>query len=413
MKILLGGVPFGRNNIGDEAILEGIVTMLREIKPEAQITVSTDDQLETQKHLEVKTCPLIGFNHVSYDREEALAIFKEHDLYIWSGATGLSDYPDDAMDTLTMCKSVGTPFVIFGTGMNSELNPAKFTLQPGKKKDLLAKLSQLSCHTINFADLYESRQLKKMLVKMNRILADAEMIALRNQDSCENLKGKCKDLNINRGADLALVLNSSSDALAKIDTTSRLLLGQKRKKIGVCISAQRCVNNLSEMSVKMDQWIEKFSANIFFIPMNPISDADLMTQIKAQMKNQENCVVVKNCLGAKDVVALAAEMDTIISSRLHLLILGSINHVPLIGISRGSKVDTFLKRYNLQSCGSVEQVDLHAMEEQLDYFMKNKAIFELKSKKIRAKMMKDLKLALDMLHSVIEQTEEKIHARSA
>lgn len=413
MKILLGGVPFGRNNIGDEAILEGIVTMVREIKPEAEICVSTDDGVETQKLLNVKTCPLFGFSHVNYDRQKAQNTIKDHDLFIWSGATGLSDYPDDAMEILSMCKNVNTPYIVFGTGMNSELNPAKFILQPGRKKNLLSNLSKLTAHTLDFTGLYENHQLKKMHSKMNRILAGAELIALRNQDSCNNLNRTCPGLNIARGADLALQLSSSQGALSRLDETSRFLLGQKRKKIAVCISAQRCVNNLLDLAKKMDSWIEKFSANIFFIPMNPISDAELMTQIKGLMNHKENCTVVKGCNQAAEVVTLAAEMDIIISSRLHLLILGSINHVPLIGISRGSKVDTFLERYDLRSCGSVEQVDLNLMEEQLKTFLKNKADFVLKSQKVRANMTKDLKLALDMLHSVIELTEEKLHARSA
>lgn len=413
MKILLGGVPFGRNNIGDEAILEGVVTMIRQIKSDAQICVSTDDEKGTQKHLKINTCPLFGFSHVDYDPKAAQQLIKEHDLFIWSGATGLSDYPDDAMEILSMCKNVNTPFVVFGTGMNSELNPAKFTLQDGRKKDLLSGLSKLSGHTIDFASMYESRQVKKMISKMGRVLSEAKLVALRNEDSCKNLKDMCQQINISRAADLALVLKADETSLSKLDTTTRHLLGQKRKKIAVCISAQRCVNNLLDLANKMDHWIEKFSANIFFIPMNPITDAELMTQMMALMKNKENCTVVKNCLHPRDVVALTAQMDTIISSRLHLLILGSINHIPLIGISRGSKVDTFLRRFDIQSCGSVESVKLNLMEEQIGSHINNKAIFELKSKEVREKMMKDLKLALDMLHSVLEQTEENNHARSA
>ncbi len=52
-KILIGGVPFGRDNVGDEAILECIVSIVRSVCPDSEIWVSTDDREATEKKLKV------------------------------------------------------------------------------------------------------------------------------------------------------------------------------------------------------------------------------------------------------------------------------------------------------------------------------------------------------------------------
>ena len=62
MKILLGGVPFGCDNIGDEAILASVIGILRGICPEAELVVSTGDRAGTERKFGLKTVPLYGFD---------------------------------------------------------------------------------------------------------------------------------------------------------------------------------------------------------------------------------------------------------------------------------------------------------------------------------------------------------------
>ena len=47
LKILLGGVPLGCDNVGDEAIITCVVQLLREIVPEAELTVSARKEEKT------------------------------------------------------------------------------------------------------------------------------------------------------------------------------------------------------------------------------------------------------------------------------------------------------------------------------------------------------------------------------
>ena len=139
MKLLLGGIPLGYDNIGDEAILACVVKMLRESVPGVELTVATSDA-QTADRLGVQMAPPFGFKDkpVSWQcNADAFSdLVRQHDAYIWCGATGLSDYPNDALDLLELAQGVGTPTFIWGVGMDDELNPVFFQAH-GKRRLLL------------------------------------------------------------------------------------------------------------------------------------------------------------------------------------------------------------------------------------------------------------------------------------
>jgi polysaccharide pyruvyl transferase WcaK-like protein len=142
MRILIGGVPFGRNNVGDEAILECVVRIVREACPCAELTVSTDDGPATAARLGVKTVELFGFEP-PYRRcrmEEEIAA---HEVFIWGGATGLSDYPEIPTEMLRIAQRAGRRTVMWAVGMNDVLNPAKYRLG-GRRRILLAVAGRLT-----------------------------------------------------------------------------------------------------------------------------------------------------------------------------------------------------------------------------------------------------------------------------
>ncbi|OQA87416.1 MAG: Polysaccharide pyruvyl transferase [Lentisphaerae bacterium ADurb.Bin242] len=81
MKIFLGGIPLGCDNIGDEAILACAVEILRRNFPDCPITVCTADRENTAKLLSVETAPLFGFDPAA-SLEEFQRLAARHDLYV-------------------------------------------------------------------------------------------------------------------------------------------------------------------------------------------------------------------------------------------------------------------------------------------------------------------------------------------
>ena len=81
MRILLAGVPFGCNNVGDEAILECAVAIFREVAPEARLTVSTGNNDGTAQRFGVESCGLFGFIE-DLSLREISGIIARHDVFV-------------------------------------------------------------------------------------------------------------------------------------------------------------------------------------------------------------------------------------------------------------------------------------------------------------------------------------------
>jgi polysaccharide pyruvyl transferase WcaK-like protein len=102
-----------------------------------------------------------------------------------------------------------------------------------------------------------------------------------------------------------------------------------------------------------------------------------------------------------DILAAAAGVDVLVSSRLHLLIFASIAHTPFIGISRGSKVDHFLAPYGLHSVGSVEACNFEAMHAETLRLLADKASFAKQSREVRRHLLARLDASRGLLAEVL------------
>ena len=167
-KILLGGIPLGCDNIGDEAILACVVRMLKESVPGVELTVATADPA-TKELLGVEVVPPFGF--AGHGLEGFAEVVRRHDAYVWCGATGLSDYPHMALDLLEMAQGAGVPTFIWGVGMDDELNPVFFKAH-GKRRLLL--------RAFGLVGWYERRLRARLARRIARILPRCKGVWLRD-----------------------------------------------------------------------------------------------------------------------------------------------------------------------------------------------------------------------------------------
>ncbi|MBT8042552.1 MAG: polysaccharide pyruvyl transferase family protein, partial [Pontiella sp.] len=141
---------------------------------------------------------------------------------------------------------------------------------------------------------------------------------------------------------------------------------------------------------------------IVFLPMNHATDALLMEGLRQRMRNQERSVVIGGHRTPREILAIAGRLDLVISSRLHLLILASVSHVPIIGISRGSKVENFLAPFGHISAGSVDQCDFDHMQSELDRLIESRAEFEEVSNAVHEMLLQRLEEAKAKLAEVLQ-----------
>jgi len=413
LKILLGGVPFGRNNVGDEAILECVVKMVREICLSAQITVSTDEPETTAAKLGVETVQLFGFKPPFSQTlmEERLAAA---DVFIWAGATGLSDYPEIPLAMMEIAHRAGTKTVVWGVGMNDELNPFMYRLLPGRRRTLLILLSLLTLRRVDFIHLslltlrrvdfiqrFETRAEARARNKIVEQLNAADLVVLRDPETLAAVHACGQVPSAIVGADAAELLEPAAWESIPLTCEARVILESDARKIGLCISAQRQLFHERELIEFLDRLADS-QYRIVFLPMNPRTDAELMKNLRGKMKNKDASVVIEGRREPGEILAIAARLDLVISSRLHLLILASIVHVPIIGISRGSKVDNFLTPFGHVSAGTVDECDFDHMQSELDRLVESRSEFAEVSGAVHEMLLQRLDIAKGKLAVLLE-----------
>ena len=330
-KILLGGIPLGCDNIGDEAILACVVRMLKESVSGVELTVATADSA-TKELLGVEVVPPFGF--AGHGLEGFAEVVRRHDAYVWCGATGLSDYPHMALDLLEMAQGAGVPTFIWGVGMDDELNPVFFKVH-GKRRLIL--------RAFGLVGWYERRLRARLARRIARILPRCKGVWLRDPQSAEMLAatgfpgaGVAADSAILVGSDRSVASPKGapargSGALAASPT------------LGLCISTQRQVVDLDGVR-RLIAAVRAADARVLGIPMNIKTDRALLEKLGVE------CIPGTT---PEAVMEAAAACDVVLSSRLHLLILAANVGTPGLGIARGSKLANWLSNFGQTVVGSV------------------------------------------------------------
>jgi polysaccharide pyruvyl transferase WcaK-like protein len=401
VRILLGGVPFGRNNVGDEAILQCIVTMIRELCPSAGITVSTDDQDETARRLGVETVPLFGFEppYAEVYMRECIA---SADVFVWAGATGLSDYPEIPLSMLGIAHECGTKTVVWGVGMNDEFNPYIYKMLPGKRRSLLKLLGVLTGNRVDYIKRMEREAEVRVRATIARELNRADLVMLRDPETLTAVQSCGPILNAIVGADPAELLLPDYWDEIHLTREARSILESDARIIGLCISAQREVVHQKELVEFLDRLVET-DHKIVFLPMNHVTDAPLMEKLREQMTHPDQSVVIGGKRTPGEILGIAGALDLVISSRLHLLILASLVQVPIIGIRRGSKVDNYLSPFGHIPAGSVDACDFDHMQQELDRLIDSSDEFAVVSESVHEMLLLRLDIAKKELKKLLEE----------
>lgn len=332
-KILIGGVPYGHGNLGDEAILACIVEGCRQVCPGASITVLTGKPSETQAFLNVKAVPLRmreGPGEFAWSRE-LLRAFWDNDLFILGGANGLSECPQMPLKMVCLAKLFGKKVMLYGVGLDS----------------IRTRFVQWCVRVV-----------------CNRV----DLISVRDSESAALLRTYgVRRPSLHVTADPALLL----DAEAGGDIAAAVPPFAGKDLIGVGISGEQAPPPAMQRAIAqvLDYLVQTYGVRILFIPINPYTDPPLMEEIGGFMEERRQAKTVTGQLTPATLLSILRQTDIIISSRLHLLLMGFVCNVPCVGLSRGRemKIDKFLHRLGLEALGDVRDIDAsrlrHACEQ--------------------------------------------------
>lgn len=410
VRVLCAGVPFGANNVGDEAIIAGVVRMIRSVAPDAVITVATGDREGTERALNVQTCPPFGFVGTPATGLEVERVIGAHDLFLWSGATGLSDYPDIPLGLLQMAQAMGKHTAVFCVGMNDELNPHLYQVR-SRWRPAYDFIKRITAGVVDVAARLEARRKAQTYNRICTILPRTDFVVVRDPETEAMLRRVGLKSEIIVGSDAALVLNPVAfEKVPMPEALRREMSAPGLPRIGLCLSAQDPPKNLPVLVSVLDKLMAEKNAAVFGIPINPVTDSKLVRDMRPQFKRPERVFVLEGVTDPEEVAGALGRMDVIVSSRLHGLILASLSDVPLVGIRRGTKIDTFLRPFGLSPAGSFKNLDAGELEQQIRQRLADVVEFRQRAAALRQQRRQALEKARQHLKSLLDKIAAK-HVR--
>jgi polysaccharide pyruvyl transferase CsaB len=339
MKNILICGNYGATNLGDEAILDGIINLVKNADPEAKITVMSSNPKETSALHNVESVHLLPCGIRSF--------FK----LIFGNKTGK-----------TFSAISKTDAVILGGG-------GLFT------DEKMMAIVIWSLHNAFF-----------MLYKKPVFCLGQSVGPLRT------FFGKMMTRNVYKFSRLATVRDQSSQKLLRslglplvtvlTDPAFSIHLGQpslvKRENI-VVFSIRPWIKGDSEslhkICAQFIDWIyEEYGLRSILLPFQELKDNDstVLNKIFIQIKNKNAAEVLEYTSDYRKIIEIISRAKAVIGMRLHSLVFSALSQTPFIALSYSSKVTSFVNELDLgEYCLDYENLDPDELKERFKGLMRN------------------------------------------
>ncbi|MHB8170290.1 MAG: polysaccharide pyruvyl transferase CsaB [Thermincolia bacterium] len=326
-RVVISGY-YGFNNAGDEAVLFSIVSTLKQLKPELEIIVLSNDPAKTTAQHGVKAVN-------RWNISEIWMAVQKCNLLISGGGSLLQDVTGAKsiiyyLGIVRLAKLLGKPAMFYANGVGPVTKPLT---------KMLINLISNKVDTITVRDEQSLEDLREMGVTkpMTRITADPAL-----------------------GIDREVIdLNHGRELLKNLG----LEVHEGKPILGVCV---REWEGLNEYAIKIARVADDLAAQgwqVVLMPMHYPKDVEPSRRVARAMSNP--VIVVEEEYHVKDILAMIGNLDFLLGMRLHALIMSSVMHVPFLGISYDPKVDRFLELIGLEGAGTVQELDEEVLREKL------------------------------------------------
>jgi polysaccharide pyruvyl transferase CsaB len=309
-RIVLSGW-YGNGNLGDEALLHGIVRAIRTADPSLELTVLSDNPDETHRTTGASAAPRHGKYRLLHE---------------------------------TRALARGDLFALGGGGLVKDYGPA-----PGNCQRWLRPLEiahYLRKRTATYALGIDEIRFDKSKRYVRQALKRCDLITLRDPGSAAALR--------ELGVTGELVVTADPAVLLGDPWRPRVV--QPEPLIGVNLrhwfTRGRFVDDpelverlLGELAAALDALIDETNGRIVFIPFRESpadNDAAVCLDVRGRMRHGSRTAFAENLLTPKDAADLLASCDFVIGTRLHVLILAAASATPFFGLAYMPKVNNFI-----------------------------------------------------------------------
>jgi len=318
MKILLSGY-YGFDNAGDDAVLFAIVQALREIIPDVDITV-----LSNQPE---KTAQLFGVKAVDrWGKTSLPKAIKDCDVLISGGGSLLQDVTSKNgilyyLGVIKLAQMMRKKVIVYAQGIGPVNEP--------RNRALVAKILN-KVQAITVRDFDSRRELMEMGVYREIMVAVDPVLGI-SADSIDEAQG----LQLLRGAEAGY-----------IDGKKTLMVAARNWK-----HSDRFFKEIAESCDAMAEqgW------QVVFVPFHYPEDVEAGRNIASLMKR--DAVVLSGNYSPQETMAVLKNADLIMGMRLHSLIMGAALLKPMVGLSYDPKVTSFMQLLRQPDCYPVDSVE--------------------------------------------------------
>jgi polysaccharide pyruvyl transferase CsaB len=305
LKIGISG-SYGGLNLGDEAILQSIVTQLRAAAP-CEITVFSRDAKDTAaRHKVERSIPVRDLS-----RDEVLPEVVHLDLFILGGGGILYDEAAAVyLREVAMAQEHHVPVLVYAVSAGPLHDAAARTLV----RDTLSRADAVTVR---------ERRARQLL----------EEVGVRD---------------IEVTADPAFLLEPEP---LPADALHREGLNEHRRLIGLSVrepgSAAPDIDEThyhALLANAADYMVDRLEADLVFVPMEPRrKDTQHSHAVVSKMAYAHRATVLKGEYTSGQLLSLMGHFDFAVGMRLHFLIFAALNRVPFVALPYSSKVAGFLE----------------------------------------------------------------------
>ena len=359
---------YGFYNIGDEAILEVIISILRHRIPEVRIVVLSADPDYTGRTFGVEA---VSRTHLP----SIIRTLKSADLLI-SGGGGL-------LQDTTSFRSVAYYLSIM-----------EAALLIGKKVAVFAQ---------GMGPLHRPLALRWVKRVLNRV----DLISVRDSISADFLAELGINKNVRIAADPVFSLRpANEEEITSFWRSEGVDIGEKDLLVGVALrpfpQGPSLGAEIFETIMQACLYLEdKYGARFVFLPYHLKKDLPLAKKIASGLSQQS--LVIERAITAREMISLIGGLDLLLGMRLHALIFAAISGVSFVALPYDPKINALLTTLGKKPFPSLDELTLEQLIEDLDLALSAKGETDKGELALRIEELKGEveKSALDLLALVM------------
>lgn len=304
---------YGGMNLGDEAILEGVLGSLR-ASVAADVIVFSLNPADTLSRHAVEQ----AINPRSLTRKEIAPLIGSLDLLILGGGGLL--YDADAPTYLRevgLAAELGVPVLLYA------ISAGPLTTEAARRA-VREALNASAAIAITVRDRESSRLLDDVGVRSEvRLAADPAFLLEPEPLSAAALEAEGVDF-------------------------SRSLVGFSVREPGPAAPDIDPDEYHEMLANAADFLIERFDAEVLFVPMEKI-DVRHSHAVVAHMRNAERAEILRRRYSPRQILDLVGRFEFVVGMRLHFLIFAALRGVPFAPLPYGSKVSGLLEDLQMET----------------------------------------------------------------